>query len=188
MLQINHTARSWGVDIEALVSGHLQTLRKSENSLSSWVWENAGLIGFLGGFLFFIGSLVGSYLFMISFGEIQQIAASEILKLGTSAEEMDKKIDFAINTLLIGLWPRFTLGLISFIIVSLMASVFIGVWIGEKASNKPVSVLLLTKESKKHHKQLLKLRTKGWFQFAFSIIGGVITGVAANYIFQWLIT
>jgi hypothetical protein len=146
-LRINHTARSWGVDIEALISAHIRTLRKAENSFLSRIWRNDDKIGLSAGFLFFMGSLIGSYFLMTSFGEMQQAAASDVLKLGISAPDMDKKIGFAINTLLAGVWPRFTLGIVAYVIISLVAAVFIGVWVAIMASNKPISVLLLTKKS-----------------------------------------
>ena len=186
-LRINHTARSWGVDIEALISAHLRTLRKYEHSFFSFIWQHSDGIGFWAGFLFFIVSLASAYLIMISFGETQLAAAQEIISLGTSAGELDRKMQFVINTLLSGVWPRFTLGLITFVIVLLVIAIVIGLFISFMASNKPISVLLLTNKSMEYHELLLKERTKGWIHFALSLFGGILTGVIANYLFRWLI-
>ena len=58
--QISHTARTWGGDIEALLSGHIKNLLQPASKIRNYIREHDGLIALFVGLTFFIIALGAS--------------------------------------------------------------------------------------------------------------------------------
>ena len=103
--QISHTDRSWGTDIDALLKGHLETLKKMESRFRVLANQYSGWLGW------FAGILVGaSGLFAISQatdGLVQRYLAEA--KKAAAVSDIAAKIDFLTHVVASGLWARYSL-------------------------------------------------------------------------------
>lgn len=186
VMRIEHTERTWGIDIESLLTGHVKSLIKSPDSGKSKIYKNSGVIGFISGVLFFIGAIAGSIYTSSKFIE----SYIEKLKLITEKEVAQSdlllsKIDFLIEIISTGAWPKFIFAVVAFVLLSGIASIFIGIFISEKADNSPSSFVLLSKSSIENKTKVENKLTKSWQAFWVSILSGIAAGLISNYIFAY---
>ena len=185
-IRIEHTERTWGVDIESLLTGHIKTFIKNPEKSKSIIYKNSGTIGFLSGVLFFIGSIAGSVYtssrFISSYIEkLKEMTGEEV----TQSDLLLSKVDFLIEIISTGAWPKFIFAVVAFIVISAIVSVFIGMFIAEKADNGPKSYVLLSKSAEEYRDRKNNELSKGWGAFWISIASGIATGLIANYIFSY---
>jgi hypothetical protein len=74
-LRVSHTARTWAVDVESLLTGHIKTWLCAQSGLKQFITKHSGWIGFSFGFLFFVLSMLGAY-FTASQFVVSQVAAA----------------------------------------------------------------------------------------------------------------
>ena len=184
-LTIRHTARSWGVDFESLLTKHIQGLRIRTDDFESWIARHCGLIGFWSALLFFVGSTIGAYFVADAFGSKQKATS---LKSIREIGDTDEKIQFLLESMLAGYWPKFILGLIIFFIVAFIISTAVGIIVSVYADNHRMSFLLITKEDNALHKSLSQSQQYGLAKFVLALGLSVCVGVAANMIFSWIFT
>lgn len=159
-IRINHTARTWGADIEALLSKHLEKLVNKESKISRILRYNSEGISQVLRVLILLIAI--THLF---FG---------VGKLDTS---------IATNILLT---KYFTAGLYLFIIY-LFTLLVEFVLDNQRIYAKP-SFLLLTSESIKAKEKNERKYRKAWISYSLTIIISIVTGIIANYIFTFLTT
>lgn len=183
-IRIEHTERTWGVDIESLLTGHVKTLFKNPGETESFIYHNSVEIGLTTGILFFLGAITGVYLTSSNFIKSYLVKAQALVtETENSTTIFSSKLDFLIDIISTGAWPRFIFSVIVFLVISLIFSIILGVWVGTKANSKPASYVLLSKAAKdKKIIDISKLR-RDWFMFSVSIVASIIAGIASNIIF-----
>jgi len=183
-LRISHTERTWGVDIESLLTGHVKTLMITQNKLSKFVWRNSGRIGIAAAILFFLGALIGASITIQRFTESY---IAEVAALGQKAsQQVDlllAKTDFIINIITKGVWPLFIIKILGYIRISFIVAIIIGFLIEAKADNAPKSFVLLTKASEEFRNKIRNERKRDWVMFIISVIMSTITSLFANILF-----
>ncbi len=185
-IRIEHTERTWGIDIESLLTGNVKSFMKSTESRTSIIYKNSGPIGFTTGVLFFLGAIAGSIYTSSQFIE----SYIEKLKLVTEQEIVQSelllsKIDFLIEIISTGAWPKFIFAVVAFVILSAIASIFIGIYVSEKAENSPSSFVLLSKSAIDNKVKVEKRLSKSWQSFWVSIFSSIAAGLISNYIFAY---
>jgi hypothetical protein len=184
VLKIDHTDRTWGTDIESLLTGHIKTLQIQETKIKKFICKKSGYIGLFTAVLFILGSVVGAF---ISTNKFINIYLKEIANIGNKAvnqsELLLNKIDYLISITTKGIWPRYIFSVIIFLVTSLIVSIILGIWVGTKADNKPRSYVLLSKKAI-DQKNINNNKTKrDWLLFSISIFISIIAGLVSNYIF-----
>jgi hypothetical protein len=182
LVRISHTERTWGIDIESLLTGHIKTLLKPAPRVARFINKNSGRIGLLSGGLFFAGSTLGVYFASNRFIE----AYTQKLKSITTAAPSDavsRKIDFLIEVISTGAWPRFTFAALAFLVLSLVASILIGTWISTKAESTPSSHVLLSKSAEERRRKITGKLRRDWLTFYVSLGASIFTGIISNVIF-----
>lgn len=182
-LRIKHTARTWGADMESLLSGHIRNLIETPTKFRSFIKKHSGRVGFGVGATFFVASLVACFFTATSLWDSQEQVVSELL--ATSADPA-LKLNFIIETISSGLWSRYFFAVLMFLIFSFVAAIFLGAW-AESASDldKP-SFLLLTKKSKENRDKKIKKYNRKEHSIFRSIVIGVVAGILANYLFHFM--
>lgn len=180
---INHTARTWGIDIESLLTGHVNTILKTENKYKQFIYEKSGLIGFISGSLLIILALVGAYFGQNKFVE-SQLGSAQVLM--TSAANDAEKLNYLIESAIKGPWVRYQYAQLIFIIVSFVLAVSMGVWVSSTADNRPRSFIRLSKKAEEVRDRYLEKRKRRWLVFVISLVVSILTGVISNYIFAAL--
>lgn len=184
-LRINHTERTWGVDIESLIGGHIKGLLASKKKISYLTYKHSEVIG-LCVMLVLLGSSL--YSLYVLDNNIQMVHKEQILNLkdlGTDQfEEISEKIDFLLRYNVDSLRSRFDSSKDIFLFVSFIISVFIGTFIGGMAGKRrPRSFVLLSKIAIEDMEKKLGKVKKDWLMFILSLIASVLAGVLSNYIY-----
>jgi hypothetical protein len=109
-IQISHTNRSWGADIEALLAGHLALLQRTIPRVRMLAAKYSSWIGFLSGFAIFASTLATGVRVTNRFLD-QYLLELARLPL-SSAPDLDlisKKLDFLTQIVGSGMWSRYGL-------------------------------------------------------------------------------
>jgi len=185
-ISIYHTARSWGSDIEAMLTNQVVSLLKPENKIKRFIRVNGSGIGLISGLLFFLITLIGAYQASTNFiaTEINKVKSFTNLK----AHSADEKLDFLTSYVASGTSSQHYFKVGIFILIMLVVSVIVGIWISANAEeNREPSFILLTRKSLENKNLILKMNEKQWAYFFGSLLISIITGIASNYIFNWLV-
>lgn len=185
LIRIQHTERTWGADIENLLAGHVKNLIKEVSKKEEFLWKNSGMIGFGSGVVLFLSALLGVVITSSKFIEVYLAKVNDLLIGGKTADEiLTSKIDFVVEIISTGVWPRFTFSIVVFLIISLILAIILGSWIGSKADNRPESFVLLSKKAEEKRSNYLAERKRDWLMFSVSILASIGTGVIANLVFS----
>jgi hypothetical protein len=186
--RVEHTARTWGADIEAMLTNHFDSLLQSTSKVKDFIRKNKNSISFGVASLFFLCSLAVSFWTTNNFSNNRVDYVNEQLSsiTGTDIDAITTKINSLAEVLSSGAWAQHFFAVFVFIIFSFIAAIFLGIWVDSAADNPEPSFILLTKKSKEHKKNVLKKKKKKWLSFTFSLITGVAVGVISNLIFNAL--
>lgn len=180
---IRHTARTWGNDIESLLTGHIEGLMRPPNKRRKWATRHCLQLGLLAAFGFLLIALGGALYASHVFSNHQMASALGLSESG----EVPKKIDTVIAILSSGAWSRFQFYEVCFLLLSLLLSVSFGIWVGDLADSNAESFLLLSKEAEKWKQQTISKAEKKWRNFLLSWLLGVTGGLLSNAIFALVI-
>lgn len=185
-LRVNHTARTWGADIEAMLSGHIKGLIKPQTPWKRWVSSHSGRIGLVTGALLLVASVGTSILTTRSFLTVQMAAAKALAaKDPKLIETTTAKVDYLIDLIASGTWPRYFYYLFCFLAVALVASISAGIWTGIRADINEPSFLALTKEADRAKTRDLAKANSNWVVFVWTIVTDLTLGVAGNFVFSY---
>ena len=182
---IQHTARTWGSDIEALLTHQIESIIQPEKKWKKFLHRHSGKVGLFVGSLFFLGSLTSLIYTTHRFIRIQTATVNEFI--GNAGANVSSKIDYLLNFFATDSENNLVIPSMVYLTFSILLSIVFGLWIEVLADNYPKSYLILTHESvKAHHIGKKNNRSKlRWF--LISLLLSIATGVAANYVYDWLI-
>lgn len=180
VFRVRHTARTWGADIESLLSGHAKHLLLPEPSVRRLAREHSGKIAICLGFLFFIGTVAACLL-------AADRLANEQLKLLSDLLQAPNAIDLKLNKLLQmtaeGFWGKYFFSVFVFVTFSFVAAIALAIWAEVTADTHRPSYLLLTKKSEQHKTERDNRYKVRWFSFLASITVSIATGIFSNILF-----
>lgn len=186
-IRINHTNRTWGTDIEALLAGQLGTLITKEIGARAFVASHPAWIGFGVGILVFVSALAMA--FRVTDGFIAEYLSGAKKIAANGAVTFDvvvKKLDFLTAIVASGMWTRYAFYVLGFFILALIVSIIAGAVVGSSAGTARPSFLLLTRRSEVEKDNSLIRYRNSWLIFLSSIVGAVIVSVAGNWVFYLL--
>lgn len=187
-LRIEYTARTWGTDIESLLTNYLEGLKKPTSRCKSLVRKHSGRISFGVAATFFLASLA------VSFGVTKAYAGRQVgtlrasLKAIAGAEPagVSQQIQLLADFLAGGVWSLYYFGLLVFVISSFVIAIALAIWVETSASTDEPSFLLLTKASRDYRTKMLERRRKKWLSFCASVVSAIVIGVVSNWLFYSL--
>lgn len=186
-VRINHTDRTWGTDIDALLNGHLQLLQKPMTRTRSIAYEHSGKIGVFTSLFVFTCSLFGAYLITNHYvNRYLGIATGLKIDAANNFDTVARKIDFLIGIIASGMWTRYAVYLLALLLVSVIASIFSGLFITSRAEKERPSFVLLTKAAEEKRRDALARYETTWWIFVGSIVGSLFLSVLGNYLFYKL--
>jgi hypothetical protein len=182
--RIHHTARTWGADIEALLTAHVNSLLKTDGTARKWLQKHSGLVALATAGMLITNALVTAVLSANRFAQGQIVAARAIMRNPqASMAALVERTNSALEIVAAGEWPRFLLKILLFLIISTVVSIALAVWAASAADNERPSFVTLTKESSKRKEALLNSFRKSFRSFVFSVVVSILTGLAGNYLF-----
>lgn len=183
MFRIAHTARTWGVDLESLLAGHIDGLLKKESRTKSFIIRHSGKLGVIAALVTYLIVVFGSFL------ATRRFAAWQIDKIqAATALQVSEKIDFMTARYAEGSWTQFTLLLTVFLLAALIGAIAIGIWVSDSGENRPSSFVLLSRKAEEERVEALNKRERRWLIFGASVLTSILSGFVANALFAWAIT
>ena len=186
-IQINHTDRTWGTDIDSLLMGHLRLLYQANPRVREFASKNSGRIGLAVALIAFFSAMVA--ILRISDIYIQTYLSKPVKSLSENAlanEAVVAKLDFVVEILTSSLWSRNALYIAGLVIVAAALSVALGFFVGAFAEVRRPSFVLFTSHDAKYRETTLEQLKISWITFCGSVIGAIILGVVGNYAFAKL--
>lgn len=187
-LRVRHTVRSWGVDIESLITGHIGTLRQSPvRGLRGYLRRNRSLAMWIAGCTYSAFILSCLIFGMIRYSQYKVASFSASVSNISETDRSDKVVDILASYIFSGE----TQYLSAFTIVfSILAAISVPI-ILERFSEAITgsgdrSVLLLTKQARDRYDYIRSLDDGFWKQLTLTAVLGVLCGVIANYVFLLL--
>jgi len=185
-LEINHTDRTWGVDIESLLTGHLKTLFKMPSRAKDFILRHDDAIGLSTGVIVFLIAISGVYIASSRFIKIYLEKVQALATVGidsNAASILSGKIDFIINVISTGVWPRFFFSAFVFLFISFVVSILLAAWVTSQANTKPYSFVLLSKKAEELRTKVMARIKRDWQLFYLSVFVSIATGIASNMLF-----
>jgi hypothetical protein len=185
-ISINHTARTWAIDIESILQHYFESIIDTRASIKKFIVQKSGLISFICALCFFISIIT------ISIVNTDQFSTQTIAEVNKNLSDptltTDKRINYISNYLAEGKWNQFTQKLVLFIIVGSVFAIILGIMIESILDEIKIGYSFITvNEATKKHKQIvLKRANNEWWKLIGTILLGISTGVIGNYIFQYL--
>lgn len=185
-INIEHTARSWGSDIENMLTNQIKSHLKQENKFKHFVRRHSSKFSLSFAVLFFLTSILGAFKVTNNF------INSEITKVksftNVDKHSVDEKIDFLTSYIASGSYSQHYFKVGVFLLISIILSILFGVWIEETASNnREPSFVILTRKAKDYRDEVAEKMKKKWTWFFVSVTTSVLTGLIANYIFKCVV-
>ena len=183
-ISIKHTARSWGSDIESLLTNQINSILIPREKWKSYVRKKSGTIGLLAGLLFLISTMISIYFTTINFNQNEINNVSEFIQ--DTSNNSASKIDYLIEYIALNEQNLLFLKSLFFIVISLFLAIILSVWVESLANNGTRSYLTLTREAEKARKKFIKKGKRKNLLFIISIIVTIVCSVIANYLFKYL--
>ncbi|MEV4781356.1 hypothetical protein [Burkholderia sp. LMU1-1-1.1] len=178
-LRIQHTARTWGTDIEHLITGKLNTFVKKEHWLPRIIHTYNGLVGLALALIFLGLAIYGIYAVSAPFS----LTHSEAAKYA-QALTMDQKLNYLIDEISSPSWKRIESLRLTFGFVAFLLSVVVGIVAAALANNPPKSYLALSSAAEAEREEFIKARKLDWMYFIVSAVVSTSAGVASRYIYR----
>lgn len=178
--RVNHTARTWGADIESLLSGHIKHIMLPENKFRKFIRVHSGKISAFLGFLYFGLSIAACF---ISANKAEKTRVSLIDPIMKNKSNLDLKLNTLLDMVASGYWGTFFFSIFVFTIFSLIVAIILSFWAETTADTHPPSYILLTKKSEQNKNEEDKSYTVKFIYFWVSIGLSILTGIISNVIF-----
>lgn len=182
-IMIEHTARSWAYDIEGIITNQIKSILKEEPKFYKTIRRKSVTIGIITSLLFLFGSILGIYLNTKSFNQNE---IETVQKFANTSKNIDSKINYILDYVASNAQSFYFIKSQLFLVASLIISIFLGIWVGNLANNKRYSFVVLTRESVKTKEKMDKLHKRKSLWFFLSLLISILSGVASNYLFNWL--
>lgn len=185
-ISVNHTARTWAVDIESLLQQYFESIINTENPFKKFINARSGMISFISALCFFMAIITVTISTTDQFSS--QIMAEVNQNLSDPTLTLDQRINYISNYLAQGAWNQFTQKLVLFIITGSVFSVILGVMVESILSEIKIgfSFISINEASKKYKQNVLKKAKNYWWKLLGTILLSIVTGVIGNYVFQYL--
>jgi hypothetical protein len=185
-LRIEYTARTWGVDMDALLSNHILGIIKHEPPFKRFFHTHHGRISLGSGALFLITSWVGAVVATRSISharlrELQQILPSS---QATDLTQVREAITFIATFVAGGAWSQYFFALMIVLLGSLVLALILAVWIDSSLDLREPGFVLLTKESHKDKERLEAALNKRWRSFWIALSFGVLVEIVGSLVFR----
>lgn len=186
--RIKHTARTWGADIESLLSNQLSNIFKVENKLKHFIRLHSSKISLSIQLIFLLSIFISIYYTTKNFAMVTTNSlAKELSKtLPNQFDLINHKITTIGVFLSSGIWAQYYFYVLIFVIIGIILAVILGAWIDSSIDTVEPSFIILTKESEKHKLKIEKKLNRKWIYFVISIMVSVATSLIANILFKKL--
>ena len=193
-LVINHTARTWGVDMEALLSSRLEALRTIDEKPREFVRKYSGSLGFLS---FLSVSTLSAFQILPKISahrkDLFQERQDEVLSMLADKVTVDQKVDLIFSYITRGenyfeqvsseiLFHYVTVGVITLVIAS-----FTSGFVKSLAGREHSSFLVLTSKAGQNREKHLRSQRQDVKFYIISLIVSLLINIMSSHIYSYLV-
>jgi hypothetical protein len=184
-INIEHTARSWGSDIENMLTNQIKSLLKEDNKFKRFIRRQSSKISLGFSVLFFLMCIIGAFKITSNFISSQ---VNKVQEFSNGTHTTVEKINYLTSYIASGVSSQHYFQVAIFILIAIILAIVFGVWIDETASNNnEPSFVVLTRKAKEHRDKIREKLKHKWTWFCVSIGTSIVTGIVANFIFKWIV-
>ena len=183
---IKHTSRSWGVDIENLLTNHINTILDKQKQIVGFIKNNKFVISAISSLCITYGLVRIGFKYISHLKEVNLIDVNTALnKLGS---DLNGKVNYLTKYIAMEQVNKYADYKLYLILGGIIVFIILLAFIHESLDVTEESHILLTEEAKKYQKLSKENILKQWRVFIFTLITGVLTGVGGNFIYAYLIS
>ncbi|PVH26307.1 hypothetical protein [Sphingobacterium corticibacter] len=180
-IRIEHTARTWGADMETLLTNYLQGLFRKENSFRRFMRSNALLCS---AFVTMFWGMITTYLWSDRSSKILEKRKAEIDDFLKSNDSLNDKLNYLISSVLDYKSTQFNNDKFVFSLVMGLCIIISMTSIIALLRSRKKSFLLLSKESYK-----FKIDTENDYRGAITLyIVGIVVSIGVNIVSAFILT
>lgn len=185
--EIKHTAKTWGNDIEMLLTNHFEGIKQDMSNIERLIIDKRGWIGLLTSIIIMVITLFALSSINSQFQAKQVNLVDSALNNPNAVgfQGMEEKITALGLFLAERNWAQFEFNLLVYGLCFLAVSITVGIFVADIADNRRQSFLLLTKKSIVKKEKFKKRRKNKWIRFIFSVILSIAGSYVASLIFQY---
>lgn len=178
--RIQHTARTWGADIQAMLDGHLQGLLTPESTIKAIARRQSVKIQTLT-----FAAILVSVLYSIYASSLYLLNARklELLQLINAKASVDVRLNGILTAVYTDPWKVFLLYSFGFFVIAFIVAVFTVAWMDSSITRSKPSFVLLTPASDRYKKIRLSRYRSQWYSFFGSMVVSIVTGVISSIIY-----
>ena len=178
--RINHTARTWASDIDALLSTHIKNILPAVSSWRKWISDHSSHLGVCTFLVLFLSSIVT----LVRASDSFWIASRDILTQNMAGQnEISQKMQLIAAHVASGAAERFMARCIAFVLGGLIVSIALAIWVGATSTSTKSGFLCLTKKSEEAKAKALRKAQHRFIGFCLSVIVSIACGIVGNYLF-----
>lgn len=180
-IKISHTARTWGMDMESILTGSLSRLIKDEQSVKRLICKHPIWTALLAGMIVFISNWLAIRYFINTKKFAILNSANLIIEQGGS--NISEKLNFIMTAIANNTWGQIDdmkqllfVGLVGLTIILTLTVYYF-------ARNQPKSFILLTEKAIESRDANNKKRDRKWLWLIISFTASIISSVLSRIIF-----
>lgn len=178
--RIQHTARTWGSDIQALLDSHLHGLLTPENVVKEMARTHSNKVQTLT----FAGILASTlYSIYASSRHLLSSRKVELLALLNGKGSVDVKLNGMLAAIYDDPWKIFLLYSFGYFVIAFIVAIFAVMWMDSSITRSKPSFVLLTPVSERYKKIRLSNYRNQWYSFFGSMAISIVTGVISSVIY-----
>ena len=182
--RIEHTARTWGADIQAMLNNHIQSILKTKSKLKRSLESQGHFLLFSYCMVFFFATL-GTSVMLIE--RHNSASIDGVINQLNTAYNLNYKVDLLARLIITREWDNYKSMQTGAFLVSFLLTFTFSTWLRLTIYQGEPGFLLLTREASKHKERTQQRMQRKWMSFWLGIFLSLVTGVSANFIYSYLL-
>lgn len=184
--KIEHTSRSWGVDIENILVNQINIMiEKPKKSVQFIMEHRVGVAGI-------VSLSISTWLSMIGYKYIKFLQDRDLNSVKESLNkiglDLNSKLNYLINYIAMNSLTKHSDRILLLAVASAFMLNIMFIWTSVSLDIRKESYILLTEESRRYKERQDNKARRKWRIFIGTLITGILTGIIGNFIYAYLIS
>jgi hypothetical protein len=179
--RIHHTARTWGADLETLLTSFIGGTLKKQHPVRQFIAMRSGKIGISTGLILMAGFLTGMSL---TFDHVTQYQLASLHNSLAASAPVSLKLDTALRMLASGVWQKFSVASLVYCLFAIVTSILAAAVVGTSLGARGPSAVLLTNAATARYAARDRSFSLAAWKFAATCFVSIVVGLATNYIYD----
>lgn len=184
--RIEYTARTWGEDIDSMLSKYLHSITCKPKGASRMLMLHAGKISATIAFLFYASIVYGCFSATAAFSgnNVSRVQKAVENIGGADVEVIKQELDLLLNLHAEGAWAAHILMVSVILVVAIPLTILLATWTSAVSYRPKPSFILWTAEDDVVRSAILEKHKRRAFWYCFSIAVNLAVSVTANLLFR----